>query len=569
MKTIDRTNDPFELCRILTELNFDGQRTLVTPDSFASPNIKLVCKILEWLLKILKLSPINNRLPPDLEIGQSGPITSQNIEHYSKRAADYVEFLIGSGRFVYRLLGAKLDLVALCRADSSCCSELLKVAVPVFEAAKLVVNEKGVNLDSFEHELKARQKCCKDVFDYATQDSSSIDKLSSRCSSLMEELQTLFRDEETTHLNERLKVIDRRFELDDIERVLSDSLEAIKQETSHLERANDELKRDILRLDEKLVAKEEEISEARRKLSDLLVKSPVYASQYEALKKRYELAYERYVSSYRNLAYLKSCIHTGTCFGAFGGGSGGGNNCANRVVVDQLDSSALDDAELDDDFCWCIDGGQSFRDWLAEHKSGVGGWGPTGAPVKGGAQRVPAGTSKKSDETAAPGGLLLVFSEDVAGSGAVRLPLTGRDTVGPARLLESLLDATGTSKPMSASLTTAGPSAPDSVDARGAEVVGVAARTGAAVGRPERLAPNELVGSRRLAETLDMADAGLELEGLLNEFAPDDSAGLPDGGAPAADSDDVGDDEEEEDDDEEDDDDEENDEEGEDDDLVG
>lgn len=474
---IEPANDSFEICRILSELNFDGQRTLVTPDSFAKPDIQLVCKILNWFLKILKLSCTNDQLKTDKSEPKSNYVAAHDIEIVPPqvaqplRASDYVEFLVHCGRVCYELLGVKLDLVALCRADRACCSQLLLVAVPIFEAAKLVVEERTrqslTKADAWlRGELEARRDCCKALFDYTSQ-GDNMDELSTRCNQMSEELQVMLKDEEA-HQDERLRVIERRLEIGDIERVLADSLGGIKQETEHLRRSNAELEQDLVRLDEKLASKEAEISETRRKLSELLVKSPAYASQYEALKQRYETAYERYVSSYRNLAHLKSC------------GAAGATTSDESNLVDLVD-------DVDD--CWRLYDDNSYRDWLSRHGIGIGRFGSVAGRR----------SIKPSDAT---GDSLLVFEDDDTGatrSDSVR-PMASRGTIRRDRLLESLLGlTTDTTDPIRKSPPTG----------------------------DERTSHNLDYGSRALRSPSDLADPALELEGLLDEFAPHDTSGRP------------------------------------------
>lgn len=126
------------------------------------------------------------------------------------------------------------------------------------------------------------------------------------------------------------------------------------------------------------------------------------------------------------------------------------------------------------------------------------------------------GGSKKLSAEA--GALLLLV---VAGSRSdATLLTTGRDTVGPARLLESLFDETGTSNPRSASFTTAGPTAPDSVErSGGVEVVVVVVEEGCTAGAGGagvdrgRLVATDANGKRRLMGPVVMPTEGLDPEG--------------------------------------------------------
>ena len=287
-----------------------------------------------------------------------------------------------------------------------------------------------------------------------------IKKLCDTLHHLTSEMEVLLGSEDKFNA-ERLRVIDRRMELAEVESVLASSMDGIKSRTDELMRANEELEKDLEHLDEKLAAKEGEISVARGCLGDLLVQSPAYARQYDQLKREYEQVYDQYVSNYRNLSYLKECLY----------------------------SDEVDEAE-DEDF----DGLNQLVE--PNHLE-----------------------SKPRDELSASA-LAGAVAEALDGGNL----LAGEpETVGPARLLESLFEAEGTSKPMSTSL--AGPRT--ALEGGGARVEGKAKTAGAEVAAAGlyRAAPLGLRYSGRATE-----DPTLELEGLLNEFAADSTGGAGAGG---------------------------------------
>lgn len=475
-----------EVCKILAALNFDGQRTHVMPETFLRPNFAIVCEILKWFAKILDPSIADRE--PILNIPSESMCSSEVPD------ASRVAFLVTLGKRFRTLLGVYLNLVSLYRADMTCCPELLKLARPIYKATKLAVEEKtNLNKDPnwFSKEFERKRQLLKETLDYVRQE-NNLKNLSIKVSQLASEVEVLLNNEDKFN-EERLKVIDRGLELDKIANILRNSYEGIVDKTKELIMTNDELEKDLVGLDEKLAGKEAEISEAKSKLNELLVQSPTYASQYEKLRKDYDSVYYEYVSSYRNLVYLRSCIYS----------SGD----------DQLAAEARDDFVGDELLATGVDSGQ--LDELA--------------------------ASKPSAASGVAAGLLR------AGDKGRRL-LAGPEMVGPARLLESLFEAEGASKPMSASLTTetgelgAAGAVPDD---RGTE--GAAEPTGTGRGRTEPTEAGRLYSGR----ANEAGDAGLELEGLLSEFALDNSVGAgadedPGAGGEAGDDDDEGEEDEDE-----------------------
>lgn len=438
------TDEARELCQILASLNYDGQQTLVNPELFFKPNFNLVCNILKWFAKIIDDTYSVKELSDDLnEVSE----------------ASIVSFLSDIGRLVAYNLGIQLNLVALYRADIASCAELLKVAKPIYEAAKMVVDEGKSKSSNIELKLKeilqASQEKMEKTLNYINV--NGLKDLSLALVQSAIDLESLLNEEENLNV-ERLKVIDRSLELPEIEKTLKDAHEGIVIKTNELEKTNEELVKDLTRLDEKLKSKESELGEAKEKLNDLLIQSPTYMEEYDKLNRDYESAYEKYVSKYRNLYYLKSCVYSSS---------------ENSISSDE-------------------DDGDDKNHQLELTK-------PDGS----------TGSLALSPLVGTDTGPTLGSEAELGRAVAIG----AAEMTGPAKLLESLLD--GGSNPNSASLIVEEVGA--SVDVTGESAVRdreIADGESGAIAAGLRTYVGRAAGPTM---------TGLELEGLLNEFVEDDS----------------------------------------------
>lgn len=297
------------MCRIIAALNYDGQQTLVTPQSFAKPNFTLVYDLLLWFARILVGKP------DDLST------VAYSIEDDSKKAARElsesiaVESLINLGRLFYSRLGIQVNLVQLYRADTGCCVELLRIAKPIYEAVESFVNEPPKSMDlglltkTLAKNRAEMEATLIKLNDHIGNDQAGKRDLTARISDQARQLETLLENEQKFS-EERQRVIDKSLQLADIERILMANREGIIKQTEELARSNEELRKDLIRVDERLKAKEVEVDHSIERLNDLLMEAPQYLKQYEKLYKDYETSYDAYVSKHRNLEYLKSCVYS-------------------------------------------------------------------------------------------------------------------------------------------------------------------------------------------------------------------------------------------------------------------
>lgn len=462
MSSID--GDASELCKIIASLNYDGQQTLVTPQSFAEPNFILVYDLLLWFARILVGKP------DDLSLSAYSIVDNDN----KKAITDYtesvvLESLVNLARLFHSQLGIRLNLTQLYTADTGCCGELLRIAKPIHEAVELFVKKKCKFVDAAKMvqtnraKMEATLALLKDEVDRAQ---DKRDLLAS-ISELTEELENLL-DDEPAFSEERLRVIDRRLELADIEQVLRNDHEGIIERTSELAKENEELCKDLERLDERLRSKEIELDESVERLNDLLVEAPQYLEQYERLYKEYESFYETYVSKYRSLAYLRSCVY-----------------CSNTGTNDSGDTP--------------MSSGSSSNKERSHHQLD-----------EALAEAKPLGSTTSLSLVRLPGEGSAGFDERVR----VADELEPSATVGPARLAVSLPE--GASKPKSASFVAAEGAAGG---AGAASAAGLAGSEPPPTGRRDKTV---VTGLRTVLYGSRPAVAGdTELEGLLREFAAD------------------------------------------------
>ena len=326
--------EPRELCFILAALNYEGQQTIVTPESFRRPNFPLVYKILSWFSRVLS-APKSERASLDANLAQGTGGESDERRFSQQTSNDCLAQFIELIQFLTKQLGHPidgLDLVSLYKSDLGSCRELLKLARPIYEAAQLAASEQAAFGSDHEwpaRELEQRARLLEQVELYLGKQEEEEhllgDKMESRArevssepprpqferlAQLAGEIERALADEESQFCVERQEVIDRPLEARIVAQVLERTRGTLEGRAKELELSNEGLQGDVEKLERKLEAKEAEISEARARLGVLLLEAPAYARQLEQVRSDYARVYANYVSHYRNLEYLKSCVYS-------------------------------------------------------------------------------------------------------------------------------------------------------------------------------------------------------------------------------------------------------------------
>lgn len=306
------SREALELCEILTDLNYDGQQTLLKPELFAKPNFPLVYNILHWLSLILS----SNSTTDSIDKSRKSP---QQLSTLSE--TDIIVALTDFGKLFYAELGLRLNLISLYEADYSSCPQLLKVARPLYEAARQLAkpshSKSGTKSDSSSSSSPNLLEVTKRALDEIVSDSQnknsdrqSIEATYLEAREIGSQIEQMLAKEKSQYERERFRVMETRFDPAEIERILKSTQLEIEEESKRLAKSNGDLTKDCSKLDEKLDAKEREIQSAEDKLSELLMKAPNYVDQYEKLHKEYEQAYDDNVAKYRNFIHLESCVYS-------------------------------------------------------------------------------------------------------------------------------------------------------------------------------------------------------------------------------------------------------------------
>lgn len=385
--------EALELCEILTDLNYDGQQTLLKPELFSKPNFRLVHDILLWFARILSDDGQNN--------SEFSPSNTNKIRSTKQRLSlssetDVIISLTDIGKLFFTGLGLRLNLISLYKADYSSCVELLKIVRPIYQAAHALVDSTKSKCDSRACPVPEELREEATTNATTTTSKSDIGQIYTEASSLSREIvQHLVSEEKGQFEKERVGVIEKKYEPSEMGQVLRDAqLELEIELGGKLIESSRNLQRDRARLEEKLRAKEMEIELVGNELGDLMLDSPDYLAQYEQLHKEYEQAFGENVAKYRNFIYLESCVYS---LRTSSGPTNVGQINQNHDQTNQL---------------------------LAAEAKPEGSIGPLlNADVVG--------------------------TEDSAGAGREADGRLFPETTGPARLLDSLLD--GASKPMSVS----------------------------------------------------------------------------------------------------------------------
>lgn len=285
-----------ELCHLLASLNYDGQRTIITPDRLCEPSFDLSCDILDWCAKIAK----DNE--DDLQFLTLIP---DKISRTSLSDSSLIAYLSGLSRLFLSRLGVRIDVGAILHCDAGSCSELLKIVKLIHNASMIVVGQKSNISESISHLQRSKLDLVDQLLRLLDEEKSGhLDVLEQSAS----ELDNLLEREEQFS-QERRSVIERQLEGREIEQVLKDSHEDVEAKTKELLRSNEEMRGDLVKLDEKLSGKEAELQKETDRLNDLLIQSPAYMDKYNQLNERFEQVYDWYVSKFRNYTYLKSVVY--------------------------------------------------------------------------------------------------------------------------------------------------------------------------------------------------------------------------------------------------------------------
>jgi len=266
-------------CEIMRSLNYPR---IISMENFRVPNFKLTAEIIFWLVK---------RFSPKFKL-------SDNIEDESAR----VEFIKTACKFFYQNLKLQLNPKKLYAADGHAVQELLKVAKILYDAKKIVENEKeftyGLELDisSKKNDLNQMKNISGEIVDLGLNLLDLLDKekgLKQNREDAISYLDSISKDYDTTKGEE----IEKK-----IMGILSRQEEALEQLDSHV----NELKQKENELNQELQVKTVELDRAEKRLESLQHASPSHQNELMQLENDLSIIYKMYVEKIRNQAYLEN-----------------------------------------------------------------------------------------------------------------------------------------------------------------------------------------------------------------------------------------------------------------------
>ncbi|KAJ3642830.1 hypothetical protein Zmor_025582 [Zophobas morio] len=256
-----------------------GYPTLISMESFRSPNFPLVANLLVWLSK---------RFDPDVDI-------PSDIETEDDR----VKLIRNAAQFMALKANIKLNTKRLYQADGYAVKELLKITTLLYEALNL-------NLDD-----KDNEQFDEDMFnlkDYDLTDKINELKLSRQLASEITTTGATLFDllgKEVDLRGARHRSVSRQYELPDVESGLKSAIEAIKQEIEESKQMIDNVSATEANLDTKIERRKVEIDRYEKRLQTLKKVRPAFLEEFTALEAELEQLFVQYSTRARILNQLE------------------------------------------------------------------------------------------------------------------------------------------------------------------------------------------------------------------------------------------------------------------------
>lgn len=250
-----------------------GYPSLISMESFRTPNVELVADCLYWLIK---------RYEPSAEV-------DYNIVHQSDRVFFFkqiCEAALTKARI-------RLNIKKLYQCDGHAVQEMLKLANVLKKATKSVNGEEPdfTSLQQMAaqknvHEAKAVQQLCSDL----TSDGSSLFFLV---------------EEEMQSRGNRQHVLSRATEVGEFERRLRELLTNVAQQVEQLQQSITNLSADETNLEQKIENKKTQLERAQKRYRSLMAVRPAYVEEYDKHEAELQAQFVKYLEQYRNLEYLE------------------------------------------------------------------------------------------------------------------------------------------------------------------------------------------------------------------------------------------------------------------------
>ncbi|KAF7286460.1 clusterin associated protein 1 [Rhynchophorus ferrugineus] len=256
-----------------------GYPSLVSMESFRTPNFPLVANLLVWLAK---------RFDPDtdipLEIGAED---------------ERVKLIRNAAQFMALKAGIKLNTKRLYQADGYAVKELLKITTILYDALNVNLDENEedrLNEDSFSFR------------DFDVSDKVSDLKLSRQLASEITTTGANLYDllgKEVELRSARLKSIGRQFELSEVESGIKKAIEAINEEISETKQLIDNVAATEASLDSKIERRKLELDRYEKRLQTLKKVRPAFLEEFTVLEQDLEQLFIQYSVRLRCLNQLE------------------------------------------------------------------------------------------------------------------------------------------------------------------------------------------------------------------------------------------------------------------------
>ncbi|KAK9883785.1 hypothetical protein WA026_001980 [Henosepilachna vigintioctopunctata] len=255
-----------------------GFPTLISVQSFRTPNFQLVAELLVWLVK---------RFDPDANI----PLQIDTED-------DRVQLIRNAAQFMALKANIKLNTKRLYQADGYAVKELLKITSLLYEALNVkfddkddMFNEGGFNIREFDitdkvGELKLSRQ------------------LASEITSTGATLFDLLGKEVDLRVH-RQKSISRQFEITEVENGLKKAIELINDDIKETTTLINNVSATEANLDAKIERRKVEIERYEKRLQTLKKVRPAFLDEYTSLEKELEELFQQYAVKMRCLNYLE------------------------------------------------------------------------------------------------------------------------------------------------------------------------------------------------------------------------------------------------------------------------
>ncbi|CAH1376549.1 hypothetical protein MTP99_017951 [Tenebrio molitor] len=259
-----------------------GYPSLISMESFRSPNFPLVADLLVWLSK---------RFDPDVDV-------PSDIETEDDR----VKLIRSAAQFMALKANIKLNTKRLYQADGYAIKELLKITTLLYDALNLNLDDK--DSEQFEDEMFSLKE-----FDLS--DKINELKLSRQLASEITTTGATLFDllgKEVELRAARHKSVGRQYELNEVESGIKAAIEAIKVEIDESKQLIDNVSATEANLDTKIERRKVEIDRYEKRLQTLKKVRPAFLEEFTALEGELEQLFVQYSTRARILNQLERLV---------------------------------------------------------------------------------------------------------------------------------------------------------------------------------------------------------------------------------------------------------------------